>query len=81
MRLTDKQVLDVIARLDRPTPQQEIAALADCSLTTVKRAVRRLIKHKMLRVSGRGNRVPYTYHICFDELPDDVRTFLHRDNS
>ena len=83
MRLTDREVIRAIARLERPCSQEEIADMLGCHRHTVMRSIRRLSKVIIPQGSGSGR--PFTYAIVFDLLPDDLRRELgcngNRDHS
>lgn len=77
MRLTDREILRVVSQLKQPASFDEIAALADCSRTTVYNAMKRLSRKgivTMIRETGR--RYPAEYKINLENVPDEVRNEL-----
>ncbi len=76
VRLQDREVIKLIARLDRPCSYEEIAAMLGCHRSTVRRSIRRLTG--IIKPIGSGNRVPYTYEIDYSKLPESLRFELNQ---
>lgn len=74
MRLTEKEVLKAIGKLEKPASQQAIADSLDCARRTVQRAIRRLKDKGILEVVGDTN--PAIYQINRDCLPEELRKEL-----
>lgn len=69
----------MIHRLSEPTTIIEIASILGCGEKTVRRAIKRL--YPVVRPVSGGNRIPYTYEIAYDMLPDDLRKELRHNGN
>jgi len=76
MRLTDASVLEYIASRQTTTTYQQIATAIDCSTTTARRAIKRLIQQGRLARVGAGGRWSYTYEVIHAQLSHPNRVAI-----
>ncbi|KAB2859954.1 MAG: winged helix-turn-helix transcriptional regulator, partial [Anaerolineae bacterium] len=67
MRLTDREVITALSRLDKPTSQTDIAEDLGCSIRTLSRAIKRLRAKGYIEPIGDGHKTPFKgYTIHYD---------------
>lgn len=76
MRLTDREVLKAINRLQKPLNIVSLAEILDCSERTVRRSIKRMEERKILTHIRGGHRVPSEYQVNLELVPEDVRSEL-----
>lgn len=78
MRLTDRAVLMHLAGLNEPANQTALAQTLNCGVATIQRSIKRLAACGYVTPVGYGRRIPYTYSVNVDQLPDDIKAELFR---
>lgn len=74
MRLTDREVLTALSKLEKPTSQPDIAEELGCSIRTLSRAIGRLRAKGYIETIGNGRNSPFeSYKIHYDQLPESFR--------
>jgi DNA-binding transcriptional regulator LsrR (DeoR family) len=77
VRLSEKEVLKAVVRLEKPASQQQIADSLDCGRATVQRAIKRLKDKGILSVIGDTN--PAVYQVNCEMLPETLKAEIaHR---
>lgn len=77
MRLTDREVIITLSKLDKPMSQEQIAEEIGCTHRTLSRALKRLRAKGYISPIGEGRKTPYEgYTIFYDRLPESIRMEL-----
>lgn len=70
MRLTDKEVLQVLMTITEPVNHGRIAKRLDCAEITVRRSIGRLKSKQIISEVFRGRGRPSEYIVHKDKLPE-----------